>query len=429
MGGRVPCPTHPASSATRRCIRCGGRICPACTIRVGLRPFCDKGCSVIYLMQRTAEVEWRIHRRIARGEEISPRLRWTHRRWQRALDTHRALLRDRAVAPPPFRSRLLRWAPLMLVPVAVLLLYWQGVVPPLPSTPPPLVSSPPPPAPGPPPALPSRLVPETPMPEVVPPRVPEGRAFPLGLDISRGPTSERRVVLTFDGGSEANATQEILDVLKARGIRTTIFLTGGYIRRYPDLVRRMVEEGHEVGNHTMHHPHLTTYAENRRHETRKGVDRQLVQRELQQAAALFEEVTGRRMAPYWRAPYGEHNLEIRRWAAELGYLHVSWTRDAAAGEDLDSRDWVADPESQIYASAREIRERILTFGRGRGSGASGGIILLHLGTQRRQDQVHRELPEIIDRFQVQGYRLVTISELLEPVKGVRQEGSAVAAER
>ncbi len=253
--------------------------------------------------------------------------------------------------------------------------------------------------------------------------------LPPDLEISRGPTSERKVALTFDGGAEANATQEILDILKAKGIRTTIFLTGGYIRKYPELVRRMVQEGHEVGNHTMTHPHLTTYAENRRQETRAGVNRQLVHKELQQVAALFQEVTGRRMAPYWRAPYGEHNVEIRRWAVELGYLHVGWTRDAASGEDLDSRDWVADPESRIYASAREIRERILQFGKGRGSGASGGIILLHLGTQRRQDQFHRELPEIIDRFQAQGYRLVTISALLEPLRAARQEGSAIAAER
>jgi peptidoglycan/xylan/chitin deacetylase (PgdA/CDA1 family) len=224
------------------------------------------------------------------------------------------------------------------------------------------------------------------------------------------------VVLTFDGGSEANASQEILDILKVKGVRTTVFLTGEFMQKYPDLVRRMVQEGHEVGNHTMNHPHLTTYPQNRRQEARGGVNRQFVHRELLQAAALFQEVTGRHMAPYWRAPYGEHNVEIRRWAAELGYLHIGWTRDPAAGEDLDSRDWVADPESRIYASAREIRERILGFGKGRGHGASGGIILLHLGTQRRQDQVHRELPEIIDRFLAQGYQLVTISELLEPLK-------------
>ena len=303
----------------------------------------------------------------------------------------------------------------MIVPLAFYL-YWQGVFHPLPPPTPPALSPSAPPQPlEPAPVPPPPLLPEKPVPEVVPSTVPERRVLPPDLDISRGPTSERKVVLTFDGGSEANATQEILEILKAKGVQTTIFLTGEYIQRYPDLVRRMVQEGHEVGNHTMSHPHLTTYAENRRQETRTGVNRQFVHRELHQAATLFEEVTGRAMTPYWRAPYGEHNMEIRRWAAELGYLHVGWTRDAS-GEDLDSRDWVADPESRIYASAREIRERILGFGKGRGHGAGGGIILLHLGTQRREDQVHLELPEIIDRFLAQGYQLVTISELLEPLK-------------
>jgi peptidoglycan/xylan/chitin deacetylase (PgdA/CDA1 family) len=114
----------------------------------------------------------------------------------------------------------------------------------------------------------------------------------------------------------------------------------------------------------------------------------------------------------WRAPYGEHNGEIRAWAAEPGYRHVGWTRDAASREDLDSRDWVADPTSSIYRSSREIRDRILGFGQGNGHGLNGGIVLMHLGTGRRSDPAHARLPEILDGLAARGYRLVTISDLL-----------------
>jgi peptidoglycan/xylan/chitin deacetylase (PgdA/CDA1 family) len=214
------------------------------------------------------------------------------------------------------------------------------------------------------------------------------------------------------------------------GVRATIFLTGQYIARYPDLVRRMVRDGHEIGNHTFSHPHLTTFALDRRQDTLPGVTRDLVQDELRRTARLFEEVTGAAISPYWRAPYGEHNREIRRWAEELGYLHVGWTRDLAAREDLDTRDWVADPRSPIYYRAEEVRERILNFGKGTTAQANGGIILLHLGTRRRQDRVDGELPAIIDGLRMQGYDLVPVSELHRALAlGEGGRGSAVAADR
>jgi peptidoglycan/xylan/chitin deacetylase (PgdA/CDA1 family) len=243
------------------------------------------------------------------------------------------------------------------------------------------------------------------------PAIPQPAPLLLETDLSRGLTSERKISLTFDGGAEANATEEILDTLKSSGVRTTIFLTGQYLSRHPDLVRRMVRDGHEIGNHTFSHPRLTSFADNGRHETLPGVTKEFLQSELRQAARLFQEVTGTPMSPYWRAPYGEHNSEIRTWAAEIGYLHVGWTREAGAGENLDTRDWVADPHSPIYHRPEEVRERILNFGKGRPVRANGGIVLLHLGTQRKEDRVHRELPAIIHGLRKQGYDLVPVSEL------------------
>jgi peptidoglycan/xylan/chitin deacetylase (PgdA/CDA1 family) len=229
------------------------------------------------------------------------------------------------------------------------------------------------------------------------------------------------VALTFDGGADANVTPEILDMLKARGVVATFFLTGNYIRAFPELVRRMLAEGHEVANHTDTHLHLTTFTENRRHDTRASVTRETFQAELRRAEAAFWAVTARPMRPYWRAPYGEVNPQILGWASELGYTHVAWTRGEGS-ETLDTLDWVADPTSRLYASSARIRDRILGFDEEGGDGAAGGIILLHLASRRRDDPVHRRLPEIIDGLRARGYALVPVSDLL------REEGEESAAD-
>lgn len=234
----------------------------------------------------------------------------------------------------------------------------------------------------------------------------------LARDFQRGPVAVPAVALTFDGGSENNVADEILDILRAKNVRATFFLTGEFIRRFPETVRRIVAEGHVVGNHTWSHPHLTTFTENHRQDTRPDVSRDFVQQQLQKAAQLFRETTGRSMAPYWRAPYGEENREIRLWAAEIGYRHVGWTVGKDWHHSMDTLDWVADTTSVAYLSAEEIVQRILSFGENDGHGANGAIVLMHLGTNRVRDFPHRRLPEIIDGLRQQGYRLVTIPELL-----------------
>jgi len=234
----------------------------------------------------------------------------------------------------------------------------------------------------------------------------EGEEAP---DISRGNLARKEIALTFDGGGWANAASEILDTLREKEIASTFFLSGEFMRRYPDLVRRIVEDGHEVGNHTENHPHLTSYAANSRHELLPWVNRRFLWRELMGAEMLFLELTGKRMAPFWRAPYGEQNATVRRWAKEIGYQHISWTSDDRARKSLDSLDWVADPSQKMYCSSEDVRNRILGYG----DGTNGGIILMHLGTSRRRDRVHERLGEIIEGLQERGYRLVKVSELVE----------------
>ena len=101
-------------------------------------------------------------------------------------------------------------------------------------------------------------------------------------------------------------------------------------------------------------------------------------------AELYKAVTGKEMNKLWRAPYGEHNYEIRQWAAEVGYRHIGWTVGKNWEEGMDTMDWVADKNSPAYHSADEVVEKILAFGNGNKEGANGTIILMHLGTTRER---------------------------------------------
>lgn len=233
--------------------------------------------------------------------------------------------------------------------------------------------------------------------------------------ISKVITAEKKISITFDGGSNDSSAREILDILKSRKIHTTFFLTARFIKSYPDIVKRMVAEGHEVGNHTNRHPHLTTYDINKRHRTLPGIDSAFIKKELETTSEIFTKVTGEKMAPYWRAPYGEINKDILRWAAQAGYRHISWTVDRSTMESMDSLDWVADQSSRLYLSSEEIKDRLLAFADGE-ERASGGIVLMHLGTERKVDMVHNKLEDIIDSFLAKGYEVVPVSALLKVVK-------------
>ena len=93
--------------------------------------------------------------------------------------------------------------------------------------------------------------------------------------------------MTFDGGSGAESAVEILDTLKARRIRTTFFLTAAFIQKYPDIVRRMAAEGHELGNHSTTHPHMAPRGQRDPRWTKARV-----QAELDAAYARWEELDG-----------------------------------------------------------------------------------------------------------------------------------------
>ena len=239
---------------------------------------------------------------------------------------------------------------------------------------------------------------------------PGGVTYPY-QEISRGPLDRKEISITFDGGSNAAEAKLILKELRKRNIRTTIFLTGQFIKHFPLIVRQMVRDGHEIGNHMWNHPHLTNYGKDYRHSTLPDVTREFVKEQLFTTERAFRKVAGTKMAPIWRAPYGEVNKEIRRWAYALGYVHVGWTTDHERRESLDTLDWVDDKDSRLYRTSAEIKGRVLSFGK-ETNGLSGGIILMHLGTNRHEDKAASVLGEMMDDLMARGYRFVKVSDMM-----------------
>ena len=231
-------------------------------------------------------------------------------------------------------------------------------------------------------------------------------------DFTRGDITRKQIALTFDGGWLDNVADEILNDLKEYDIKCTMFVTGNFMKRHPETLKRMVAEGHEVCNHSWGHPHLTTWEENGRHEIVKGMNRRKLKKELAKAEKYFKKITGTEMTKLWRAPYGEQNEEIRRWAAEEGYRHIGWTVGSSREDGMDTMDWVADTSSDAYYSADEIAARLLSYGKNSEYGANGAVILMHLGSLRTKDYPHSKLPYIITEFQKRGYTFVKVSEML-----------------
>ena len=117
-----------------------------------------------------------------------------------------------------------------------------------------------------------------------------------------GDTTQNVIYLTFDSGYENGCTAKILDVLKKHDVKAAFFLVGNYMEKNADLVRRMVKEGHIVGNHTMHHPDMSRIS-----------DEAAFRKELEDLENLYKEITGEDLPKYYRPPqgnYSEENLKM-----------------------------------------------------------------------------------------------------------------------
>jgi peptidoglycan/xylan/chitin deacetylase (PgdA/CDA1 family) len=150
----------------------------------------------------------------------------------------------------------------------------------------------------------------------------------------------------------------------------------------------------------MNHPHFAPGMKRDPKWTRERV-----QRELLEADAALVHLLGRPMDPYWRAPYGEHTAEIRRWAEELGYRHVGWS------EGADTLDWATPKEHRLYRSGEAIVQRL----RQRlGRDGDGLIVLMHLGSARALgDRPTDGLGAFLDRAHKEGWTFVTAGAFMK----------------
>ncbi len=196
--------------------------------------------------------------------------------------------------------------------------------------------------------------------------------------VYRGESTEKVLYLTFDAGYENGCTEQILDTLKAREVPAAFFLVGNYIEKNADLVRRMVEEGHIVGNHTMHHPDMSAIT-----------DKEAFSKELKDLEALYQETTGREMPKYYRPPQGVYSEQNLQMAKDLGYKTVFWS--------LAYVDWNNDSQPTREQAMEKLLPRT----------HPGAVILLH-STSKTNAKI---LEELITKWKEEGYRFGTIEEL------------------
>ena len=193
-----------------------------------------------------------------------------------------------------------------------------------------------------------------------------------------GDTSQKVVYLTFDAGYENGCTAKILDILQKHDIKAAFFLVGNYMERNPDLVRRMVNEGHIVGNHTMHHYNME-----------KISDRAAFAKELQELEKLFLDITGKELPKYYRPPQGTYSVENLKNAKELGYKTVFWS--------LAYVDWNNDNQPTKEQAFAKLLPRI----------HNGAVILLH-STSKTNAEI---LDELLTKWKEMGYSFASINEL------------------
>ena len=193
-----------------------------------------------------------------------------------------------------------------------------------------------------------------------------------------GDTSKKVLYLTFDAGYENGCTAKILDVLQKHQVPAAFFLVGNYMQTNPDLVRRMVSEGHIVGNHTMHHPDMSKFS-----------DFAAFRKELEDLEALYYSITGQKMAKYYRPPQGTYSESNLKMAQQLGYKTVFWS--------LAYVDWNNDSQPTAdYAFGKLIPRT-----------HNGAVVLLHSTSQTNA----KILDELLSRWKEMGYQFATLDQM------------------
>lgn len=196
--------------------------------------------------------------------------------------------------------------------------------------------------------------------------------------VFQGDTDEKVVYLTFDNGYEQGYTKQFLDVLKEKKVPAAFFVTGHYLKTEPDLVKRMVNEGHIVGNHSSHHPDFT------------NVSNERLKQELDDVEDMYTEITGRNDMKYLRPPGGTFSERSLALSERRGYTNVFWS--------LAFVDWKTDEQKGWKYSYRNVMKQI----------HPGAVLLLHTVSEDNAEA----LAKIIDTLREQGYKFKSLDYLM-----------------
>lgn len=195
------------------------------------------------------------------------------------------------------------------------------------------------------------------------------------LPVYRVENQKRQVALTFDAAWTADDVDAILEALARYDAPATVFAVGEWARKYPDAVRAIAAAGHELGNHSDAHKHLS------------ALDGAAFAEDVAACNDTLATLTGKPVTLY-RGPYGEYNDAAVAAVQRLGMTYVQW--------DCDSLDWKpeATVESIVTAACKRVRP--------------GSILLLHIGAAHTAEA----LPALLERLAGEGYTFVTVSDLL-----------------
>lgn len=195
-----------------------------------------------------------------------------------------------------------------------------------------------------------------------------------------GDAGEKKIYLTFDCGYENGNTTAILDALKKHDASATFFVVGHFLESAPEMVKRMVEEGHTVGNHTYHH-----------YDMSKISDLTAFQKEMDDVRTLFQETTGTEMAMYYRPPQGKYSETNLQMAKDLGYSTFFWS--------LAYVDWNVDAQPSQEEAFSKLTGRI----------HPGAVVLLH-NTSKTNGEI---LDELLTKWEEMGYTFGKLEELVQ----------------
>ncbi len=191
-------------------------------------------------------------------------------------------------------------------------------------------------------------------------------------------SGDKVVYFTFDNGYEQGYTDDVLNVLKEQEVPAAFFVTGHYINSAPDLVRRMNEEGHLIGNHSWSHPDFTK------------LSKEEIKQELDRVDEAVQKITDQNTMTFLRPPRGTFNTTTLEWARELGYMHAFWS--------IAFVDWETDRQKGSNYAYENVMEQI----------HPGAVILLHTVSQDNAEALESLIVELRKR----GYEFGNLNDLM-----------------